>query len=56
MKDLGPLSDQCAVMRKDLSGVVPAVETGQGAVDIVVSILHVLGKGGVILYGVSVVA
>ncbi len=45
-----------AVMRKDLSGVVPVFETGQGAVEIVVSILHVLGKGGVILYGFSVIA
>ena len=56
VKDFGPLSDQCAVMRKDLSGVLPVVETGQGAVEIVVSILHVLGKGGIILYGFSVIA
>jgi hypothetical protein len=55
-KDVGPLSDQSAVMRKDLSGVMPVVETGQGAVEIVVSILNVLGKGGVILYGFSVIA
>jgi hypothetical protein len=52
-KDVGPLSDQGAVMREDLSGVMPVVETGQGAVEIVVSILNVLGKGGVILYGFS---
>ena len=56
VKDLDPLSDQGAVMGKDLSGVLPVVETGQGAVEIVVSILHVLEKGGVILYGFSVIA
>ncbi len=55
-KDVGPLSDQSAVMREHLSGVMPVVETGQGAVEIVVSILNVLGKGGVILYGFSVIA
>ncbi len=55
-KDVGPLSDQSAVMRDDLSGVMPVIETGQGAVEIVVSILNVLGKGGVILYGFSVIA
>ncbi len=43
-------------MREDLSGVMPVVETGQNAVEIVVSILNVLGKGGVILYGFSVIA
>jgi hypothetical protein len=50
------LSDQGAVMGKDLSGVLPVVETGQGAVEIVVSIVHVLVKGGIILYGFSVIA
>ena len=56
VKDLDPLSDQGAVMRNDLSGVLPVVETGQCAVEIVVSILHVLGKGRIILYGFSVIA
>jgi hypothetical protein len=56
VKDVDPLSDQGAVMGKALSGVLPVVETGQGAVEIVVSILHVLEKDGVLLYGFSVIA
>jgi hypothetical protein len=55
-KDESPLSDQSAVMREDLASVVPLVETGQGTVEIVVSILNVLVKGEVILYDFSVVS
>jgi hypothetical protein len=55
-KDESPLSDQSAVMREDLASVVPLIETGQGTVEIVVSILNVLVKGEVILNGFSVVS
>ena len=50
------MSDQSAVMREDLASVVPLIETGQGTVEIVVSILNVLVKGEVILNGFSVVS
>jgi hypothetical protein len=54
--DVGPLFDQSAVTRKDLASMVPLVETGQGAIEIVVSILNCLSKDGIILYGLSVVS
>ncbi len=49
--------DLSAVMREDLASVVPLIETGQGStVETVVSVVNVLVKGGVILYGFSVVS
>ncbi len=54
--EVGPLSDQRAVMRKDLSRLFPLVETGQDAVKVVVSFLHFVDKHVLILYGFVVVA
>jgi hypothetical protein len=54
--DVDPTCDQSAFVRKDLMCMVPLVETGQSAIETVVSILNCLGKNGIILYGLSVVA
>ncbi len=54
--DVGPSSDQRAVMRKDLSRLLPSVETGQDAIKVVVRFLHFVENHVLILYGFVVVA
>ncbi len=51
-----PLIDEAAVMRKDLTRVVPLIETRQSVIEDKVIILDFLGKNGVILCGLSVVS